>query len=507
VDVAHKNGVKVIGTVFFAPAVYGGTQAAVQSFLQQDAGGNFLAAAKMIEIANYYNFDGWLMNCETAVNSSTGAKMASFMNKLDSAYTGELIWYDALLQNGNVTYQNRLNANNAYFFQHSTGLFTNYAWTLASTVSSSQNYANGLALSPYRVYTGADMWPSRTAQPAFTNYTWIDKIFNNGIAKTSIALFATNFTYNYSGFSNFNNDSTDFNNFYKAEQQIFSGVDRNPFTTDAQWKGIGNYIAARSTNTSLPFETDFNTGHGLNYYNNGAILLNGSWHNMSHQAALPTWTFYNDGINIVYDFGDAFSGGSSLSFTGSASGTYNIPLYSTKLVTNSNSLNFKLALRSISTAIDSIEIELKKSDNTSIYSSFTPAFGGNWENLLNSNISVGASDTIVSIGLNFYASGAFAVNIGKLGVEANTIATEIDQKANNTICKIYPNPSNGSFYFYSDANEDLGKLTITDLLGKTVLTKTIKKGEIQSIELKSRGVYLYEFSTGKISKQGKIIVE
>jgi len=53
-DAAHRNGVKVIGTVFFPPNVYGGKQEWVYQFLQQKEDGSFPVADKLIEVANIF---------------------------------------------------------------------------------------------------------------------------------------------------------------------------------------------------------------------------------------------------------------------------------------------------------------------------------------------------------------------------------------------------------------------------------------------------------------------
>ncbi len=505
VDAAHKNGVKVIGTIFFAPTVYGGTQAAVQSFLQKDINGNYIASSQLIAIANYYNFDGWIFNCETQINSSTGSDFSSFINQFDSSYNGEIIWYDAMLQNGSISYQNKLNANNAYFFQHSTGLFTNYSWSQATTVASSNTYALGLARSPFDVYTGADMWPNRTAQPAFSNYTWIDKIFPGGVAKTSIALFATNFTFNYGGFSTFNNDPADYASFYATERKIFSGNDETPFAIDNAWKGIGNYIAARTTITSLPFSTDFNTGHGLNYYSNGNVLSSGSWHNMSHQSILPTWTFYNSGINIDYDFNDAYNGGSSIILTSTTStGFFTIPLYSTEIVAQTSGVIGKLAFKS-STAIDSIGIQLQKSNATFTNIYFHPIGNGTWENLLSSVVGIGSNDTIVAMNLLINSATPFTINLG--GFEINSSVTGLNTLANENppILQVYPNPSNGEISFSNLSNRD-GKLSIFDLKGSEVKFESIISGKTSKLKLIRSAVYIYEFKTESGYKSGKIII-
>ncbi len=507
VDAAHKNGVKVIGTIFFAPAVYGGTQAAVQSFLQKDINGNYIASSQLMAIANYYNFDGWIFNCETQVNSTTGADFSSFINQFDSSYNGEVIWYDAMLQNGSISYQNKLNANNAYFFQHSTGLFTNYSWSQATTVASSNTYALSLARSPFDVYTGADMWPNRTAQPAFSNYTWIDKIFPSGVAKTSIALFATNFTFNYGGFSTFNNDPADYASFYATERKIFSGNDENPFLIDLAWKGIGNYIAARTTITTLPFSTDFNTGHGLNYYSNGIVLSSGTWHNMSHQSILPTWTFYNSSVNMDYDFNDAYNGGSSIALSStSLGGSYNIPLYSTDIVTQLNSLVGGIAFKSSSATIDSIGVQLQSKNSTFKNIYIHPTSNGSWENLQSLPTVINSGDTIVALNLLLKSSGPFTINIGKFEVKTITTGTEELINSSSDIIQVFPNPSFGEVQFFN-SSKSIGELSIFDLRGVKVKFEPLLADEIKKIKFKENAVYIYEFKTKSGFKSGKIIVK
>ena len=64
IDNAHRNGVPIQGTVFFPPLVYGGNYSWVQTFLTK-VGDTFPAADKLIEMAEYYGFDGWFINQET----------------------------------------------------------------------------------------------------------------------------------------------------------------------------------------------------------------------------------------------------------------------------------------------------------------------------------------------------------------------------------------------------------------------------------------------------------
>ena len=56
VDTAHKNGVKVIGSVFLGIAQWGGNPDTVEALLDQDQQGRFILADKLLQIAGYYGF-------------------------------------------------------------------------------------------------------------------------------------------------------------------------------------------------------------------------------------------------------------------------------------------------------------------------------------------------------------------------------------------------------------------------------------------------------------------
>ena len=85
IDAAHRNGVPVFGNVFFPPTAFGGRFAWVNDFLKK-TGSTFPVADKMIEVANYYGFDGWFINQETVGgNSTTATAMKDFLLYLRAA--------------------------------------------------------------------------------------------------------------------------------------------------------------------------------------------------------------------------------------------------------------------------------------------------------------------------------------------------------------------------------------------------------------------------------------
>ena len=379
VETAHRNGVKVIGTVYLSVAQYGGNVETVARLLHQDEQGRFPMAQKLVELAQFYGFDGWLINPETNLTyvknaqgevvkdlfeyknaAKLGKKMQAFMRYLtDLAPAGmEIHWYDSMLLNGSVKWQNELNQKNAPFLQNgqqriSDAMFMNYWWN-ADMAAASRDYVKQLGRSRYDLYFGVDLSPERNAQRMFEGNEWLYSLFptqdtkhgNKGIG--SIALFGNDVNYTFTGnkrskaFSEFRQNKMDYRRFYETETRLFAGDDLNLYTHDdvSQWPGLGRFIPAKSTLTQLPFKTSFNTGHGLFKAKQGKKIT-GEWHDISQQDILPTWQFAIKGDNtssIYYDFEHAYQGGNSLAIESEASiKISNIPLYKSEFLLNSNS--------------------------------------------------------------------------------------------------------------------------------------------------------------------------
>ena len=68
IDSAHRNGVPATGTIFlpWGDSAYGNRF--VKEMLEKDANGNYIAADKLIEIAQYYGFDGYIFNAESGTS-------------------------------------------------------------------------------------------------------------------------------------------------------------------------------------------------------------------------------------------------------------------------------------------------------------------------------------------------------------------------------------------------------------------------------------------------------
>ncbi|GGO64805.1 endo-beta-N-acetylglucosaminidase [Bowmanella pacifica] len=368
VETAHKNGVKVIGSVFLGVAQWGGSADTAEALLEQDAQGRFVVADRLIEIANFYGFDGWLINQETdltavkdnnnqllkgqkdaARGEALASRMLAFVQYLTAnAPQGmEIHWYDAMVASGEVRWQNQLNDQNQAYLQDkvrsSDAIFLNYWWD-QKMVHASVAKAQELGRSPFDVYVGADLWPSRNAQRAFSRHQWLDWLFEDSQALASIALFAPNVNYNFDGeshtpaFSQFPKNADDEQAFYTTEVRLFAGDDLNLAKVDSQgWKGLGGYLPAKSTLSSLPLVTYFNTGQGKHWWQQGK-KQGGPWTNMAYQEPLPTWQFANEGaIKLHFAFDDAFNGGSSLAVTQPQGDKAYAPLYATELLLSGTS--------------------------------------------------------------------------------------------------------------------------------------------------------------------------
>ena len=344
VNAAHKNGVKVLGNIFFPPNVYGGTNEIVTNFLEKDSEGHFIAARKMAAISTYYRFDGWFVNMETNTTPENGALMLEFVAELRSLLPEgqEVMWYDAMLPSGRVWWQNELNERNSMFFQKgnqkvSDDVFVNFFWPGKGNPQVSTQTAKSLGRSEFDVFTGVDLWPGRSQQPFDKGGNdWMSALHKEGKPLSSLGLFVPNHIFQHPDYSQFRKDASQVDKFYSFERHMFSGADENPANVDiSNFKGIGHWVPATSVITALPFATSFNTGHGKILAQNGIIEAR-EWHNMSVQDILPTWQFALEGtagLSVGFDFEKAYNGGSSLKIEGElkANSHTTLKLYKTKL--------------------------------------------------------------------------------------------------------------------------------------------------------------------------------
>ena len=320
-DAAHTNGVPVMGTIFFD---WGGNSSIVENFVR-----NYRSVAdKLIEVMEYYGFDGYFFNEETAVDYTTAGNLRSMIAYMRQQKPNMLIgWYDSITDSGNLSYQDAVNGSNSGWVSAGVNeFFMNYNWTtqdVNTTVSTMQN----LGKSQYEAFAGLDVQQNCMNTNFSSNYL----LNNSNKLKLSLALYCPNSTMGLSG------DGADF---HEVERQFYVNGGDPRSTSSSGWAGMSRFFADHTTIVSAPFVTNFNSGHGKAFYIDGVKSRDAEWSYQSVQDVMPTWTWIIDSngqkLSGAYDFEDAYNGGSSIKFYGSltANKPNNIMLYSTNLDIN-----------------------------------------------------------------------------------------------------------------------------------------------------------------------------
>lgn len=431
IDSGHKNGVPVLGTVGFPWGTGAGYVQQLREFLLKDENSNFPVADKMIEMARFYGFDGWFINQETyGAGKVEGELMVEFFTYLkEKAPDIRIGWYDSMTTNGPVSYQDSLNPLNVGFFQNNgktitDEFFLNYNWDRPSSsfpgiskVDMSVKTAKEVGRSQYDVYAGVEV-----QQNAYNDKFPVEHLLDDeGKLKLSLAMYAPNSTFSM---------AKDIEDFYKHDQKFWVGPTGDPSNTDTseKWVGLANYVADKSAINSLPFVTNFNLGHGQDYYINGELSRDKEWNNRAIQDYLPTWRWIveSEGSKLSPDFDrtDAYNGGSSLKIEGNieSENPNHIKLYSTKLDikddTTELSIVYKTPLEE-----NNMKIGLGFGDNYSEenFEFFDVENGapGEWST---SKISLAdhVGKTVSAISLKFDSSediSGFKINIGNISIE------------------------------------------------------------------------------------------
>ncbi|HVV96173.1 MAG TPA: hypothetical protein VHC92_03425 [Rhodanobacteraceae bacterium] len=416
IDAAHRNGVPVLGNVYLPPTAYGGQIQWVRDFVQRDGSGNFPVADKMIEAAEYYGFDGWFINQETAGGDAQLASDMRDMLVYFHAHSNLLItWYDAMTSSGAVAWQNQLDAQNQMFFQDgatlvSDDMFLNFNWS-ATGLTNSATLASSLGRSPYELYAGIDV----EANGYNTGVNWAGVFPEGSPHRTSIGFYRPEWTHN---------SSSSVADFYARDNKFWVGQNGDPSNTatSASWKGVAHYIPANSPITKLPFATNFNTGQGMQFFGEGDPADTGPWNNLSLQDVLPTWRWImrssGTPLDVELSFDDAWWGGSSLAVSGTTDAPNDLLLYETNIPAD-ESTQLMVLFRTGAAGPSHLEVGLAYDDDPTafVYSPVHDAPYPGWTH------SMGEFDArpgrrIVAIALRFTpdAGARYSIKIGQIAL-------------------------------------------------------------------------------------------
>jgi hypothetical protein len=266
-------------------------------------------AAQLIRIAQFYQFDGYLINDENRNGEQDANWDLQLMTLLrtNRAKPLTVIWYDAPVSGG---YANELNSEAVPFLQAAGYFHTNYCW----------GNTNPIVANPQNSF-------QVLKQKFPTDYLeWRNKVFSAlGNYLTGIGVYAPDFTMYWCL------DSTDVKlpdvmTFQNNDQAFWAGTTDyinyvpvcgrpGQLVTPKTNQSMAHYIQPRTVIVSTPFVSDFNTGEGSSFNLAGVNAARNPWNNLSVQSILPNWRYEQTGsakFQIVFSYDQAFNGGSSL---------------------------------------------------------------------------------------------------------------------------------------------------------------------------------------------------
>lgn len=458
-DAAHRNGVLSLGCWFWPRGED------FSRLVFQKADGSFPIADKMIDMALYFGFDGYFINQEDTISEENSHQLRHMLQyfKEKAPEHFHLQWYDTILLNGQLRYQNQFNAENAPWLldenekKVNDSLFINYAFN-DERMRNSEKYAKEIGLNPYEaLYAGTEN-DKYGYNPPYDTRTIFPE---NKQPRMSWGLFGTDFVWN-----RYQNkfDCHDQTSVYLREKRYWSGpledptdrvgrtlykpykdpfheVDRDNYK---KWDGVAHYIPARSVIGSYPFVTRFNIGQGMKFFLNGKLASKDEWSNASIQDILPTWQWWiqrfdqqqqslDDAVAVSerplqpsYDTDHAYDGGASLKISGTLlpNETTELRLFKTKLAVDQD-IEMALTYQTMTAHEDAkIEVGLLFEDNPSEFL-WLPVKTGIQQEWHTETISLAAftGRTIATIGLRFSSATetAFEAFIGELALTQKSL--------------------------------------------------------------------------------------
>uniref|UniRef100_A0A8B9NXB9 Cytosolic endo-beta-N-acetylglucosaminidase n=1 Tax=Apteryx owenii TaxID=8824 RepID=A0A8B9NXB9_APTOW len=286
-NAAHRNGVPVLGT-FIAEWVDG--EKLCEAFLAGGPEAYRAVSEQLARIAQHYRFDGWFVNLENKLSEAAVRNLPLFLRHLtarvhEAVPGGLVLWYDSIVQSGQLQWQNELNEQNREFFDACDGLFVNYNWKEEQLERSKSLAGQRLA----DVYFGIDVFArGDVLGGGFDSDKPLSLIRKHGF---SAAIFAPGWVYERLGEENFLQNENEF------------------------WGLLAEHLPTHSICT-LPFATSFSLGMGSGRFVAGKEEEAGPWYDLSAQEIQPLYAERQGGLSTSCCLGDAWRGGSSLRVQG-----------------------------------------------------------------------------------------------------------------------------------------------------------------------------------------------
>ncbi|XP_075297425.1 cytosolic endo-beta-N-acetylglucosaminidase isoform X1 [Opisthocomus hoazin] len=286
-NAAHRNGVPVLGT-FITEWTDG--EKLCEAFLGGEEEAYRAVGEQLARVAQHYRFDGWLVNVENRLSAAAVGNLPPFLRHLTAQVRsavpgGMVIWYDSVLRNGALKWQNELNEENRVFFDACDGLFTNYNWK-------EEHLERTRRLAGPRhtdVYVGIDVFArGDVVGGGFDTDKSLRLVRQHGL---SAAIFAPGWVYEHLGEENFLQNENKF------------------------WASLAEHLPTHSICT-LPLATSFSLGMGTSRFLAGKEEEAGPWYDLSAQEIQPLYPESAGRLSTGCCLQDAWCGGSSLRVQG-----------------------------------------------------------------------------------------------------------------------------------------------------------------------------------------------
>lgn len=294
-DAAHKNGTLMLGTVI--TEWHDGKRRCEEIFQSESAYKTF--ADKLVEVTKYYNFDGWLINIENPIAPEHMPQLLGFMEYLtkqmhEHVPGSKVMWYDSVIADGSLRWQDMLNDSNRMFFDASDSIFLNYTWNENKLATSVQNAGSR----KHDVYVGVDVF----GRNCFGGGGWNTNKAMEVIRRQNLsaAIFAPGWVMEKLG-----------------EKEFIANQDKF-------WSLLHPYLPTHGV-SSLPFVTNFGRGYGEFGFKCGNEVMKKAWCNLSGQQIVPThgqeqFSTIEGAVGkkttMQYVISDAFNGGGCVEFHG-----------------------------------------------------------------------------------------------------------------------------------------------------------------------------------------------
>lgn len=208
---------------------------------------------------------------------------------------GRVFWYDSVIDDGQLNWQNELNERNVRFFRLSHGTLINYNWndaSLATTGSSVEREKVPLN----RVFMGLDVF-GRGQLARFQSDKTLERIAKHGF---SAGIFAPAWCYETLQSYGYNIRTT------AGDESLNDAfLARNERWWSRLWEWLGTHPYCQ-----LPFYTDFCVGSGRgNYVCGSRQAASRPFFNLARQALQPSVPL---GEFAQHSFDTAYAGGSAL---------------------------------------------------------------------------------------------------------------------------------------------------------------------------------------------------